>query len=137
MKKYYPHVSSAINLEMEFNDFSSKFLAEQLRPYMGLASNAAKVVIHDIRNGYVYATTGTPRDPEKRLGWTAILLNALNFSERYPEIIDEIKRDNSGFKFPPDNGISYLPFSSSLSIFSFLIFSPLILPIINYINYFF
>lgn len=107
MLRHYEPLGIAMMREMDSNSFTSTFLAEQLTPYMRIGTAGTSEHLRCVKQGYIYGTCGTPQNPEERLEWTAILLYALNFSEKYPEILAGIRRRAGMFKFPPDKGISY------------------------------
>ena len=101
---------------MERNSFTPTFLSRQLAEIMSFVSSESKNVssgfmeyIRSVKADCIYGKPNLPRDQEKGLERLAILLHALNFSQRLPEVIDGIMKIDDRFKdlYPPKNGISY------------------------------
>ncbi|MCH8067078.1 MAG: hypothetical protein IIC69_00680 [Nanoarchaeota archaeon] len=115
MQTIYKPLGRAITKELNRNDFTPTFLSPHLASVMGFDSGSKNLssgfaeYLRNVTGGYVYGKPNFPRDSEHGLERLSILMDALNFSERYPNIIDKIKEIDERLEYPPleDKRVSY------------------------------
>ena len=115
MQTIYKPLGRAITRELKRNDFTPTFLSPQLAGVMGFDSGSKNLssgfaeYLRNVTGGCVYGKPNFPRDSEQGLERLSILVYALNFSERHPNIIDKIIGIDERFEYPPpaDKRIPY------------------------------
>lgn len=122
MQTIYKPLGRAITKELNRNDFTPTFLSSQLAGVMGFVSSESKYLssgfteyLRNVKDECIYGKPNFPKDPQLGLERLSILFYALNFLERYPDIIDKIREmtraEETGDKFvyppPEDKRIPY------------------------------
>tara|TARA_Y100000310_G_scaffold342247_1_gene444644 strand:- start:52279 stop:52701 length:423 start_codon:yes stop_codon:yes gene_type:complete len=116
MSTKYGALGATVKGETDRVGFTLTFLSRQLAEAMDFVSSGSRNVsagfnqyFRNVESGYIYGKPNPPRNSKKDLERLAILLHALNFSERHPEIIEGVRELDDRFEYPPpeDDRVPY------------------------------